>query len=351
MRHKVELAGIALAALLTIGCNSKSSLLARDAAGDAPTGAGGGTGGVGPTDGAVDAVGCGPGFPVGSARPAGDGCNTCNCSAPGVWVCSTAACPIGGAGGAGAGGVGGGASAGAGGSAGAGAGGSAGAGAGGSVGAGGGGGAAGRGGSSGPGGVGAAGGRGGTTGTGGAGAAAGRGGSAGGTGGTGGAPANPCLAIPMLDRSCSTAADCFAAATIADCCGSGRNVGLRTTEQARYAELERQCEGIWPACGCPTGPTTLDDGSVIRTGMSVGLTCWQGVCTTFVPACGGPCATGLSCFSCAVAGGQFAACTTRCLDVDGGSDCPNSALPRCQHGSSGNTIGTYCTTAATCDLR
>lgn len=184
------------------------------------------------------------------------------------------------------------------------------------------------------------------------GGAIGRGGAAGGNSGTGGAVTNPCLLIPTLDRSCTMTDDCFAATTIADCCGSGRVVGLRKTEQAHYADLREQCQAIWPACACPTGPTILDDGSTIMPNASVGVICREGVCTTFVPACDGPCASGTTCFSCQVPGGQFAACTTPCKDVDGGTDCPNSALPRCQQGSSGNTIGTYCTSATTtCDLR
>ena len=65
-------------------------------------GSAGGTGGsVGSAGrgGGSGGDGCGPGFPVGSTRPAGDGCNFCNCIAPASWVCSTAACPIGGSGG------------------------------------------------------------------------------------------------------------------------------------------------------------------------------------------------------------------------------------------------------------
>jgi hypothetical protein len=174
----------------------------------------------------------------------------------------------------------------------------------------------------------------------------------GGVSGTGGTLTNPCLIILTLDRSCTTTEDCFSAATIADCCGSGRVVGLRKSEQAKYADLEQQCEATWPACACPTGPTILDDGSTTMPGMSVGVTCQDGVCTTFVPACEGPCASGTTCFSCQVPGGQFAACTTPCKDVDGGTDCPNPDLPRCQHGTSGNTYGTYCTSAtAACDGR
>lgn len=43
---------------------------------------------------AADALdGCGPGYPLGSSRPAGDGCNTCVCNAGGIWACTLLYCP------------------------------------------------------------------------------------------------------------------------------------------------------------------------------------------------------------------------------------------------------------------
>jgi hypothetical protein len=36
---------------------------------------------------------CGPGYPVGSSRPQGDGCNTCYCQSGGSWLCTTKQCP------------------------------------------------------------------------------------------------------------------------------------------------------------------------------------------------------------------------------------------------------------------
>jgi hypothetical protein len=46
------------------------------------------------TGAAVDAgEGCGPGYPLGSSRPAGDGCNTCICNAGGIWACTLLYCP------------------------------------------------------------------------------------------------------------------------------------------------------------------------------------------------------------------------------------------------------------------
>ena len=37
--------------------------------------------------------GCGSGYPVGSTRPQGDGCNTCFCESGGWWMCTTRQCP------------------------------------------------------------------------------------------------------------------------------------------------------------------------------------------------------------------------------------------------------------------
>ena len=79
--------------------------------GRASGGAGGlGAGGLvrdgGQLDGASDALiapdtpissdgdaGCGPGYPLNSQRPQGDGCNTCYCEGGGYWLCTTRQCP------------------------------------------------------------------------------------------------------------------------------------------------------------------------------------------------------------------------------------------------------------------
>jgi hypothetical protein len=45
-----------------------------------------------PVSGDVD-PGCGPGYPLNSQRPQGDGCNTCYCEGGGYWLCTTKACP------------------------------------------------------------------------------------------------------------------------------------------------------------------------------------------------------------------------------------------------------------------
>jgi len=180
-------------------------------------------------------------------------------------------------------------------------------------------------------------------GTGGTGGAAGKGG----VGGVGGA--SPCQAVLALDRSCTTAADCFAAVHQTNCCGQRMFTGIRTSAQAQYQDLEPKCEATYPACGCAEGQPTTDDGSKIQFTATAGVTCVQGLCTTFAAECGKPCASGTTCFSCANHLTLFAACTTMCA---GSTDCHDTTLPLCQLGSSGNTTGMYCTASGVaCDTK
>jgi hypothetical protein len=179
------------------------------------------------------------------------------------------------------------------------------------------------------------------------GGAAGAGGGAAGSGGAGGATA--CQAIAKLDRSCTAASDCVAVGHVANCCGTIRVMGLRASEQAKFQQLEPQCDASYPGCGCATGLATTDDGSVVGAGGNAGVTCAQGTCTTFVPACGQPCAGGTTCFSCSNHNAVFAACTATCA---ASTDCRDPALPLCQLGTSGNVSGMYCTAAGVgCDTK
>lgn len=232
---------------------------------------------------------------------------------------------------------------GAGGSGGHGGGGGGGAGTGGAAGTGGKGGAAGAGGVSGTGGVAGHGGGGGTGIGGGTGGSAGKGGG-GGAGGT-----SPCQAVLALDRSCTTAADCFAGSHQTNCCGQREFIGIRTSAQAQYQDLEPKCEATYPACDCAETQPTADDGSKIQFTATPGVTCLQGICTTFDADCGKPCAAGTTCFSCSNHIQLFAACTSTCATS---TDCHDSTLPMCQFGSSGNTSGMFCTASGVaCDTK
>jgi hypothetical protein len=155
--------------------------------------------------------------------------------------------------------------------------------------------------------------------------------------------------VLALDRSCTTAADCFAGAHIANCCGQGQFIGFNNTEKPRFQTLETQCAATYPACGCAAGPPTADDGSQLQFGDQAGVTCLQGKCTTFAPYCGKPCGGGTTCFSCGTHNQVFAACTTMCTDSNA---CTDPTMPLCQMGSSGNTSGKFCTAAnVQCDTR
>jgi hypothetical protein len=172
--------------------------------------------------------------------------------------------------------------------------------------------------------------------TGGAGGASGSGGDGrgggSGAGGTGGASGNSCLEVRTLDRSCAADDDCFAALHTVNCCGTEKYIGLRVTERSRYETLEAQCHMTWPACQCASGVTTTDDGSVPAPGTAPSAACRQGVCTTYVLACGGPCAPGTTCFTCNDGPGVFAVCSTACNSA---AECPSAELPACRHATSG----------------
>ena len=203
-------------------------------------------------------------------------------------------------------------------------------------------GSAGTGGSTGRGG---AGGSAGTTGSGGS--AGGRGGSTGG-GGAGGTT-SPCQTVLALDRSCTTAADCFAGAHTSNCCGQVQFIGFSNSVKTQFQTLEAQCDLTYPLCGCAAGQPAADDGSRLRFTDQAGVTCLQGKCTTFVPDCGQPCGAGTTCFSCISKPTMFATCTTMCADSNA---CLDPTLPLCQTGMSGNTSGKFCTAAnVACDIK
>ena len=186
-------------------------------------------------------------------------------------------------------------------------------------------------------------------GTGGAAGGGGRSGTGGGAAGAGGG-SSACQQVSMLDRSCAQDSDCFAANETINCCGQGALVGLNVAGMARFTALEPQCQASYPRCGCGISPPMTDDGSVMRIGATTaGVACVQGMCTTFVPACGKPCTGGTTCFSCSQATREYAVCTTACTT---GADCHDPALPMCLLGISGNVNGMYCVAAGVaCDTR
>jgi hypothetical protein len=194
----------------------------------------------------------------------------------------------------------------------------------------------------------------GTTGTGGGngGAAnAGRGGVGGtaGSGGGAGGTTSACQAVLALDRSCTTAADCFAGAHTSNCCGQVQFIGFRNAVKTQFQTLEAECDLTYPPCGCAAGQPTADDGSRLRLTDLAGVTCLQGRCTTFLPDCGQPCGAGTTCFSCSNHAQMFAACTTMCADSNA---CTDPTLPLCQMGMSGNTSGKFCTASnVACDTK
>jgi hypothetical protein len=156
---------------------------------------------------------------------------------------------------------------------------------------------------------------------------AGAGGGGAGAGGHAGAAA--CAQATMVDRSCTSDADCVAVTHTTNCCGSAIWMGIRATEKQRFTALETACEMSYPGCGCAAGPPVTDDGSVVRFGATAaGVTCQAGTCKTFSMACGHLCEAGRACTTCMTPdAGSKSFCTLSCMND---TACTEPGLSRCQ---------------------
>jgi hypothetical protein len=75
---------------------------------------------------------------------------------------------------------------------------------------------------------------------------------------------NPCSAALEIDRTCTLGDDSTCAAVLhhVDCCGTYISLGITESERGRFANIERICEGTYPACGCAASPTVTDSGEM-----------------------------------------------------------------------------------------
>ncbi len=96
-----------------------------------------------------------------------------------------------------------------------------------------------------------------------------------GTGGAGGSCADANYALPDLDRTCTTASDCFLGLHWTDCCGSQAAVAFAQTAAADFVAYETPCG---PSCACPSSATLADDGSVVNVLSDVVADCVDGRC-------------------------------------------------------------------------
>lgn len=89
------------------------------------------------------------------------------------------------------------------------------------------------------------------------------------------------VSFPPLDKSCTTPSDCIVAVHQTDCCGNADAVGINASAGKSFWDLEAECSALFPACGCPTGPLTTEDGLMTATGPSqVDVACVDERCVT-----------------------------------------------------------------------
>lgn len=89
---------------------------------------------------------------------------------------------------------------------------------------------------------------------------------------------------PAFDRSCGVASDCVVAFHTADCCGTLTAMGINTSEQSRFDQIEPLCQAQLPGCGCASNTLNHDDGiSTQDKRNDLQVECRNKLCTSFIP--------------------------------------------------------------------
>ena len=114
-----------------------------------------------------------------------------------------------------------------------------------------------------------------------------------GTGGTGGVCPTSYV-VPDLDRTCTTAADCFLGAHWADCCGSQVAVSFANSELTAFTAVEAACG---PACTCAGSPPLAEDGAQLASVTAAISECIDGQCLARGPEYAGTCLTSDVCIN------------------------------------------------------
>src|SRR2546430_15677212 len=60
--------------------------------------------------------------------------------------------------------------------------------------------------------------------------------------------------FPLLEKACTTAADCFIAQHMISCCGTMVAIGFNVSSKPAFTSSERKCDAAYPGCGCASGP-------------------------------------------------------------------------------------------------
>lgn len=89
--------------------------------------------------------------------------------------------------------------------------------------------------------------------------------------------------FPQFDRACVEASDCALVFHQVDCCGTRVAWGLSGAASEPFAEAEATCVDQFPRCDCATKPTVADDGEPSVDDATIGVTCKDGSCFSFVP--------------------------------------------------------------------
>lgn len=89
--------------------------------------------------------------------------------------------------------------------------------------------------------------------------------------------------FPDFDKTCSVDEDCAVVVHTTDCCGNSVAWGINMAEVDAFDAAEAICDGQYPPCGCPQGPTIAEDGNAVFGPNELAVGCTMGSCMSFVP--------------------------------------------------------------------
>jgi hypothetical protein len=118
-----------------------------------------------------------------------------------------------------------------------------------------------------------------------------------------------CQQAAAVDRTCTAITDCVVVKHQTDYIGQVSVLGIRSSEMARFAELEKSCKATMTTFHLPA--TTADDGSLVDA-SSKAVACESGFCTTFSPACAQPCSSNHVCITCGTGANAKSVCSQVC---------------------------------------
>jgi hypothetical protein len=89
--------------------------------------------------------------------------------------------------------------------------------------------------------------------------------------------------FPQFAKGCSFQDECALVFHTIDCCGTDVAWGIHVDEVQDFEAAESICDGQYPECGCPPGPTEAEDGNSTLNLGDIAVACIAEQCESLIP--------------------------------------------------------------------